>query len=91
MNLFDPVKIVITGGIIREKGYIIEELKRTATHHSLNSNFKNLIVIVSTTLSNEESVGAASLWIDTLYRGELEFDYLKRKSYEDNIIIIIPP
>lgn len=76
VNLFNPQKIIITGGILRGNEHVLTPLTETVRHYSLETNAENLEVMSSKIGSHSTVLGAATLWINELFKGNLPVEKL---------------
>lgn len=79
VNLFNPQKVILTGGVLRGKEHVITPLVETVKRHSLETNVQDLEITTSKIKMNSTALGAASLWINDLFNGELPLENLGNK------------
>lgn len=71
VNLFNPSKIILTGGILQAQDHFFQPMKENVFNYSLKTNTKDLILIPSTLGANSDVIGAASLWVNEVLTGDM--------------------
>ena len=69
INLFNPQKVIITGGVLRAGDILFDSLRDSAFKHSLKINTEKLDLIPSMLGQNADVIGAATLWVNELFHG----------------------
>lgn len=76
VNVFNPEKVIITGGILRGQAIIMDPILETFRKHALKTNIRNLQIVPSQLGENGDVLGAASLWIEELFNRSIPLDEL---------------
>ncbi|MFU8692757.1 ROK family transcriptional regulator (plasmid) [Rossellomorea sp. FS2] len=71
VNLFNPGKIILTGGILQAQDDFFQPMKENVFNYSLKTNTKDLILIPSTLGVDSDVIGAASLWVNEVLTGDM--------------------
>lgn len=79
VNLFNPQQIVLTGSVMIGKEFITNPLKDTVIKTALKTNTKNLHIETSELGDKADVIGAATLWVDSLFNGYLYLNDLLSK------------
>lgn len=80
VNVFNPEKLILTGGILRGQSIVIEPMYETFKKHALKTNSKNLNIVPSELGENGDVLGAAALWIEELFNQTNPLDELLDQS-----------
>lgn len=80
VNLFNPQKVILTGGILRAKDIVFHPLKESVYQHSLKKNTKDLLLVPSNLGNYSDVIGAATLWVNEVFNGENSIEYLFNQS-----------
>jgi glucokinase-like ROK family protein len=76
VNLFNPQKVIITGGILRAKDIVFQPLTDSVYQHSLKTNTNNLLLVPSKLGNYSDVIGASTLWVNEVFNGEKSIEYL---------------
>ncbi len=74
LNIFNPEKIIILGGILKVKDLISEPIFQSVSKHALQSNIQNLEIVFSELGENIDILGAGTLWINELLNGRVALE-----------------
>lgn len=74
VNLFNPQQIILTGSVLVGKEFIIHPLRDTVHKTALETNVENLQIEISNLGDKADVIGAATLWIDLLFKGHLQIE-----------------
>ncbi|MEI3612758.1 ROK family transcriptional regulator [Pseudogracilibacillus sp. SO30301A] len=74
VNLFNPQQIILTGSVLVGEEFITIPLKDTVNKTALKTNTKNLKIETSDLGDKADVIGAATLWVDSLFNGHLQID-----------------
>ncbi|WP_163536310.1 ROK family transcriptional regulator [Gracilibacillus sp. YIM 98692] len=79
VNVINPDKVIITGGFITAKNDVMNPLHDSFKRHALKTNVNNFEIVPSELGDKAGVLGAATLWINELFMGELSLDNLRNK------------
>lgn len=71
VNIFNPDKIIISGGLLRANQDILQPITDVLKKHALKTNINHLEISMSELGSNADVLGAATLWINEIFKGDL--------------------
>ncbi|CAM4018403.1 ROK family transcriptional regulator [Lederbergia lenta] len=71
VNVFNPEKVIVTGGILRGGDVVMRPLNESFNNHALITNVAKLEITESRLGRKADVLGAATLWINELFKGEL--------------------
>lgn len=74
VNLFNPQQIILTGSVLVGDEFITTPLKDTVNKTALKTNTKDLKIETSDLGDKADVIGAATLWVDSLFNGYLQID-----------------
>ncbi|KRG14782.1 ROK family transcriptional regulator [Lederbergia galactosidilytica] len=77
VNVFNPEKVILTGGILRGQDAVMQPLTESFHTHALLTNIDHLEIVQSKLGQQADVLGAATLWINELFKGELPLSSLK--------------
>ncbi|WP_040204316.1 ROK family transcriptional regulator [Neobacillus jeddahensis] len=70
VNLFNPEKVIVTGGVIRSKDIVLDTLNETFNMHALKTNVKHFELVTSKLGQKADVLGAGTLWINEIFKGD---------------------
>lgn len=76
INLFNPDKVILTGGLLKAEEWVLKPLQESYVENALKPNLKDLDIVSSKLGPTGEVLGAASLWINELFNGDVPFTEL---------------
>ncbi|MFP5114695.1 ROK family protein [Bacillaceae bacterium C204] len=83
VNLFNPQKVILTGGILNAKDIVLQPLKDAVYKHSLKTNTEKLSLVPSKLGKHAEVIGAATLCINEVFNGEQSIENLFKHSNKE--------
>ncbi|MFZ4453169.1 ROK family transcriptional regulator [Salibacterium aidingense] len=69
-NVFNPEKIIITGGILRGKQSVMDPLIESFYTHALKTNVEDFEITTSGLGAKADVLGAATLWVEHVFKGD---------------------
>lgn len=70
VNLFNPEKVIVTGGVLRSKDIVLDTLNEAFNKHALKTNVKHFELAASQLGEKADILGAGTLWINELFKGD---------------------
>lgn len=80
VNLFNPQKVILTGGILRAGDIVFQPLKDAVYQHSLMTNTDHLSLVPSKLGTHADVIGAATLWVNEVFNGDHSIEHLFKQS-----------
>ncbi|MBS4197745.1 ROK family transcriptional regulator [Lederbergia citri] len=84
VNVFNPEKVIVTGGILRGGDLVMNPLSESFKSHALKTNVARLELTQSKLGRNADVLGAATLWINELFKGDFPLASLKKGNISSN-------
>jgi predicted NBD/HSP70 family sugar kinase len=72
VNLLNPKRIILNGGVFNAGQYVLETLERTVWERALAAPAEDVTIVVSRLGKKAGAIGAATLVLQTLFQPQVE-------------------